>query len=163
MRRSRKSLIPLCAAACLAARRSVISVIIAIINRLFAAAPLPLVHTRLSDGHLLRANARNADALQDNQAREFTVGDSAVFTVKRGDRVYVYRNRCPHLGIELNIQPDEFLDRDGMLIQCANHGALFVVETGECVAGPCLGQSLQALRCKVEDGKLWVAAPAQSG
>ena len=38
------------------------------------------------------------------------------------------------------------------MIQCANHGALFVIENGECVAGPCNGKALIALPFDIVDG-----------
>lgn len=78
----------------------------------------------------------------------------SLFAVRSGGAVYLYRNRCPHLGIELHWLEDQFLDVEETLIQCATHGALFLIESGECVSGPCLGQSLQALRCRVENGEL---------
>jgi len=42
------------------------------------------------------------------------------------------------------------------LIQCSTHGALFNIETGECLQGPCLGQSLQAIAHEVKDGKICI-------
>lgn len=78
----------------------------------------------------------------------------ALFAVRQHGEVYLYRNRCPHLGIELNWQEDQFLDVEETLIQCATHGALFLIENGECVSGPCVGDALQALRCRVENGAL---------
>ena len=59
-------------------------------------------------------------------------------------------NACPHIGIPLEFQPDEFLDMEKRFIQCANHGALFEIETGDCIAGPCAGQALQAARFEID-------------
>ncbi|MFP6798982.1 MAG: Rieske (2Fe-2S) protein, partial [Pseudomonas sp.] len=42
------------------------------------------------------------------------------------------------------------------LIQCATHGALFLIESGECVAGPCAGQSLQELAIREDDQGIWI-------
>jgi nitrite reductase/ring-hydroxylating ferredoxin subunit len=42
------------------------------------------------------------------------------------------------------------------MIQCATHGALFLIESGECVAGPCAGQSLQALACREDAEGIWL-------
>jgi nitrite reductase/ring-hydroxylating ferredoxin subunit len=56
------------------------------------------------------------------------------------------------LGVELEWTADQFLDSEGMLIQYATHGALFLIETGQCVAGPCLGQYLQAVPFVIHDG-----------
>ena len=61
------------------------------------------------------------------------------FLVRRGDWVRAYRNSCPHTRAPLEWVPNQFLDSSGELIQCSMHGALFLVESGECVHGPCLG------------------------
>ena len=74
----------------------------------------------------------------------------SVFAVKKDGQIYVYVNACPHIGIPLEFQPDEFLDMEKRFIQCANHGALFEIETGDCIAGPCAGQALQAARFEID-------------
>jgi len=86
----------------------------------------------------------------------FQIGRQALLLVRREGRVYAYRNRCPHRGVALEWQPDRFLDDSGSLIQCARHGALFLIESGECVAGPCAGEFLVALPCREQDGAIWV-------
>lgn len=68
--------------------------------------------------------------------------EHGIFIVKRGAGFYAYLNRCPHARLPLNWTPDVFMDADGCYIQCANHGALFRVEDGVCVAGPCAGERL---------------------
>lgn len=74
----------------------------------------------------------------------------SIFAVKKDGQLVVYHNRCPHLGIELEWNEDEFLDSEGALIQCCTHGALFIIETGECVAGPCVGEYLQSLPISID-------------
>lgn len=78
-----------------------------------------------------------------------------LFAVKKAEQVYLYRNDCPHDYIPLNQEPDEFLDASRTLIECANHGALFTIETGDCVAGPCLGECLEAVQFEIENGYLY--------
>lgn len=80
------------------------------------------------------------DDIDDEQSKGFEVGGDNLFAVKKNGQVFLYRNSCPHLGVELNWQEDKFLDMDGMLIQCSTHGALFLIEDGACVSGPCQGQ-----------------------
>lgn len=82
-----------------------------------------------------------------NSAEEEQTG----FAFEREDRLYAYLNRCPHLGIELNWMPGRFMDADNCFIQCANHAALFIPETGQCIAGPCQGDTLTPLEV-TEDG-----------
>ncbi|MEX2366782.1 MAG: Rieske 2Fe-2S domain-containing protein, partial [Pseudohongiellaceae bacterium] len=79
-----------------------------------------------------------------------------VFAVKEYGRIYVYLNRCPHLGVPLEWQKDKFLDRDAKLIQCSTHGALFVRSTGECLQGPCRGEFLWQITSCTEDGMVLI-------
>ena len=81
-----------------------------------------------------------------------------VVVLQRDGQVYAYKNYCPHLGIDLNFQPDVFVDLDGKFIQCSNHGALFQVEDGLCIHGPCLGKSLHTVPVRVVDGTVWMTA-----
>jgi nitrite reductase/ring-hydroxylating ferredoxin subunit len=93
----------------------------------------------------------------DNHASQgFTLEDQAIFVVRQNHKVYAYRNRCPHLGIPLEWQPHRFLDADGELIQCSTHGALFTIDEGFCVSGPCSGQSLESLPVELRDNQVWV-------
>lgn len=83
-----------------------------------------------------------------------TNGDD-LFAVRTGDQLYLYRNNCPHDNVPLNWEPDEFMDASGTLIECVNHGAQFVIETGECVAGPCLGDCLEPVPITIKDGQAY--------
>lgn len=96
------------------------------------------------------------DELGEGHSRGFTVDDITVFAVRHAGRVYLYRNRCPHRGIPLNWEPDQFLDDSASLITCTRHGALFLIETGECVAGPCEGEQLAALNCLENSQGIWL-------
>ncbi|QOW20144.1 Rieske (2Fe-2S) protein [Lysobacter ciconiae] len=73
-----------------------------------------------------------------------------------GNDVRAWVNVCPHAGRQLNWAPGEFLkSKDGMLV-CAAHGASFELQSGECVAGPCRGESLRSVEVEVRDGAVWV-------
>ncbi|KMM82787.1 Ferredoxin subunit of nitrite reductase or a ring-hydroxylating dioxygenase [Pseudomonas taetrolens] len=96
-----------------------------------------------------------SEALAEGSSRGFEYAGLRVLAVRREGRVYAYQNRCPHRGVPLEWQPDQFLDASASLIQCATHGALFLIETGECVAGPCAGQSLTALGCREDSQGVW--------
>ena len=89
-------------------------------------------------------------------SKGFQLGRQSLFAVRRGGRIFVYRNNCPHRGIELEWQPDQFLDAERQFIQCATHGALFLIDTGECISGPCVGDMLEAVNCEIIDDQLWV-------
>lgn len=83
----------------------------------------------------------------------------AAFLVRRGDIVRAYRNVCPHMGRPLNWAPDRFLTRAGNLIMCAAHGAIFDIDSGACVGGPCPGRSLAAVPIAVEGDEVVVYVP----
>jgi nitrite reductase/ring-hydroxylating ferredoxin subunit len=99
--------------------------------------------------------------LSTNQTRGFELElenrKVDLFVLRQDDTVYVYLNHCPHLGIPLNWQPDEFLSTDGDYIQCSTHGALFTLDNGHCVVGPCSGQRLEALPYVIRDeDEIWL-------
>lgn len=71
-----------------------------------------------------------------------TVSGLLVATPDGGARAY--RNVCPHVPIPLDRGGEPLLTEEGFLA-CRNHGALFAVEDGFCVAGPCAGESLEAI------------------
>ena len=73
----------------------------------------------------------------------------SIFLVHKNDNFFAYYNKCPHTGASLEWQEDQFLDLDKELIQCATHDALFTIDSGECIAGPCSGDSLQALSISI--------------
>lgn len=98
-----------------------------------------------------------SDALLEGTSRLFELPDTTVFAVRHQGRAYVYVNRCPHRHVPLHWQDGGFLDDSGSLIRCARHGALFLIEDGECVTGPCEGQRLEPVRCLEAAGSLWRA------
>ena len=105
------------------------------------------------------------EEITDPGAKGFYVGHGdwpfRGFVVRRNDQIFAYANICPHRRHPLDMVPDEFLIDDGRIVRCASHGALFNPETGLCLAGPCVGQSLMRLTARVdEDRNVLVTAPA---
>lgn len=100
------------------------------------------------------------DAIEDGGLAEVegTVdGDSESLILHRdGERVRAWFNVCPHAGRRLDWAPGKFLRSDGLLV-CAAHGASFELGGGECVAGPCRGESLRAVALEVRDGGVYIA------
>ncbi len=78
--------------------------------------------------------------------------------MRRGTAVVAYRDACPHMGVPLPCSGHEYLTRDGRFIRCAQHGALFRIEDGFCVAGPCGGERLTPIAAEIRDGEIWVKA-----
>jgi len=119
--------------------------------------------------HVLRAGMVLAHiaALPDGATQEFALDDGewpvTGFLVRTGNAVHAYLNRCPHALRQLNFQPNRFLNQDGSLIQCSSHGALFERDTGLCVAGPCVGESLRRLPVAIVDGELLLTEDLDAG
>ncbi len=63
--------------------------------------------------------------------------------VRKNGAVHGYVDTCPHAGWPLAAYPDRYLTREADRILCFGHGALFRIEDGVCLAGPCQGQQLQ--------------------
>jgi nitrite reductase/ring-hydroxylating ferredoxin subunit len=81
------------------------------------------------------------------------------FLVNDRGNYHAYVNRCRHMPTPLDFVRNEFLSDDGRFLQCYTHGALYDFATGECVAGPCKGESLYRLPVRVERGDVLVGCP----
>jgi len=104
------------------------------------------------------------DELKDPDSREFRYNEGAGrgFVVRQGTNVFAYQNYCMHVGHALNWKPDKFLTKDGRHILCAVHGAIYEIDNGLCVGGPCPGKKLKPLELEVKDGVVvvMVSSPA---
>ena len=100
----------------------------------------------------------NVTDITEGNSKGFSLNDTAgvqdIFVVRRDNQFYAYENHCPHTGVSLNWQPDVFMDMENFYIQCSVHGARFNVEDGLCVWGPCVKQSLNAVKIEVQDDKI---------
>lgn len=98
--------------------------------------------------------------IPDGTARGFNWprGDVTVkiLVARRGAKVFGYRNACPHVGVPLEMNPDDFMSLDGRFLQCSTHGAQFRVEDGMCIIGPCIGRPLRSVPLAVADGNVSV-------
>lgn len=95
------------------------------------------------------------DDLQDGEARGFAVPetDRRVILVRREDAVFAYLDACPHYagGTPMAWKRNAYLNGAGTHLSCHAHGALFDIETGECVLGPCLGQGLTKVPVHIDE------------
>jgi nitrite reductase/ring-hydroxylating ferredoxin subunit len=92
--------------------------------------------------------------LPDGGSRGFdprSTGRDTLFVVRRGAVLHAYQNACPHHGTPMAWRKDAYLDAAGQRIVCAAHGALFEIDGGLCVLGPCLGQSLRPVAVSVDE------------
>lgn len=96
--------------------------------------------------------------IDDGKARNFVLqlraGRFHGFVVRQGDAVHGYVDRCPHAGVPMAQQLDDYLSPGGDLIACSWHGALFRIDDGLCVGGPCVGQRLMPWPVAIVGGEI---------
>lgn len=80
------------------------------------------------------------------------------FVIRQGNSVRGFDDRCPHAGLPLARKLDDYLTPDASLVACSQHGALFRIEDGACVGGPCVGTALSPWPVTVDDG--WIVTAA---
>lgn len=101
-----------------------------------------------------------ASAIPDPGSKSFSLQSNNdvvdIFVVHKDGEFHAFINRCPHTGVTLEWQEDQFLDRDQAYIQCASHDALFDIDTGLCIHGPCTGDSLAPVKIEI-DGDILLA------
>lgn len=99
------------------------------------------------------------ELIPDGKARNFVLemraGRFHGFVVRRGDAVRGYVDRCPHMGLPLARVLDDYVHADH--IQCSWHGAVFAIEDGRCLGGPCQGARLTPWPVAVRDGMIVTA------
>lgn len=61
------------------------------------------------------------------------------FAVRFRGQPHAFLNRCMHVAMEMDYQPNRFFDDTGQWLLCATHGAAYRPDTGECAGGPCRG------------------------
>lgn len=79
------------------------------------------------------------------------------FAVRFKGRVRAYLNRCSHVAMELDWQPNRFFDESGQWIVCATHGAVYDPATGACRGGPGRGPLVNIETDEDEHQVYWYA------
>jgi nitrite reductase/ring-hydroxylating ferredoxin subunit len=116
-----------------------------------------------------RLICRSEEVVERGEGVRFTVpalgGSASAFVIRYQQRVYAYLNRCSHVPTELDWQPGQFFDGDGIYLICAVHGALFSPDSGACRYGRCAGRGLHPLQVIERDGAIYFddSQPALSG
>ena len=85
----------------------------------------------------------SADLVDGGRAVSFDVvhgGQTCrAFAIRWRGGVHAYLNRCAHVAMEMDWQPDRFFDDSGEWLLCGTHGAVYRPDTGACAGGPCRG------------------------
>ena len=73
------------------------------------------------------------------------------FAVRWKGVAHAYLNRCAHVAMEMDWQPNRFFDDSGQWLLCSTHGAVYRPDTGACAGGPCRG-GLMRIELSERDG-----------
>jgi nitrite reductase/ring-hydroxylating ferredoxin subunit len=83
------------------------------------------------------------DLLDGGQAVPFDINFAGqtcrAFAIRFNGLPHAYLNRCTHVAMELDWQPNRIFDDSGQWLLCASHGAAYQPDTGQCAGGPCRG------------------------
>jgi nitrite reductase/ring-hydroxylating ferredoxin subunit len=72
--------------------------------------------------------------------------------------IRAFKNECQHLPMRLDVRsPFTYWDASGKHLLCSSHGALFRLNDGHCVSGPCAGQHLVQLPIEIRNGEVLLA------
>ena len=89
------------------------------------------------------ALCNSADLVDSGEAVPFDVvygGQTCrAFAIRFSGQVHAYLNRCAHVAMEMDWQPNRFFDDSGRWLLCSTHGAVYQPDTGACAGGPCRG------------------------
>ena len=81
--------------------------------------------------------------------------DREAFVIKYGDTYKAFFNECPHIGLALDFDDNDFFSTDSTKLVCNNHSAEFNPNDGHCTAGPCMDSSLKPIAINIEDGEVY--------
>ncbi len=82
----------------------------------------------------------------------------SAFAIRYQGQVHAYLNRCAHVAMEMDFQPNRFFDISGDWLICATHGALYQPQTGQCRSGPCRGGLIKITLSESDGAVHWHTA-----
>jgi len=80
------------------------------------------------------------------------------FAIRYADIAHAYLNRCSHVPMEMDYQPNQFFDLTGHWLICATHGATYSPQTGRCRGGPCRGGLIKIVLTEADGVVHWHTA-----
>jgi nitrite reductase/ring-hydroxylating ferredoxin subunit len=102
-----------------------------------------------------------AGEVPDGQGKEIVFGEGKdafrIVLFRLGERVHAYHNCCPHFSLPLNYEPGLFHILGGGVLMCAHHTAMFRIEDGDCIDGPCAGARLTPVAVGLDSNGWYVA------
>ena len=109
---------------------------------------------------MARQKICDLNELEELSCKEFIVPNAAkqdAFLVFFKQHCYAYENSCPHTGVNLNWQQEQFFSYDGLYLQCSLHGALIEPDSGLCIRGPCVGAKLKKIDLELSHDTVYCA------
>lgn len=111
----------------------------------------------------------SADLQDGGQAVSFDLSYGGqtcrAFAIRYRGQVHAYLNRCTHVAMEMDWQPDRFFDDTGQWLLCASHGAAYRPDSGQCAGGPCKGGLIRIDLSEAQGVVFWhpsyIARPVQ--
>jgi nitrite reductase/ring-hydroxylating ferredoxin subunit len=108
------------------------------------------------------ALCRSVDLLNGGLAMPFDVrfaGQTCrAFAVRHDGLAHAYLNRCTHVAMEIDWQPNRVFDASGRWLLCASHGAAYAPDTGACAGGPCHGGLVKIALHEFQGTVYWQSA-----
>ena len=87
------------------------------------------------------------------------------FAIRYRGQVHAYLNRCTHVAMEMDWQPNRFFDDTGQWLLCSSHGAAYRPDSGQCAGGPCKGGLVRIALSEAHGVVFWhpsyIARPLQ--
>lgn len=81
------------------------------------------------------------------------------FAIRYRGNALAYLNRCTHVAMEMDYQPNRFFDDSGQWLMCATNGAVYHPQTGRCAGGPCRGGLVAIALSEIHGVVHWHTAP----
>ena len=107
-----------------------------------------------------RLICESTDLKERGKAVRFSVDwygrSEPAFAVRFDGVVRAYLNRCAHVPVELDWAEGEFFDLSKLYLICSTHGAMYLPDSGHCIAGPCKGARLHPLQVEEHDGEVYL-------
>ena len=110
----------------------------------------------------LLALCNSRDLLDGGLAVPFDVNYAGqtcrAFAIRYQGLPQAYLNRCTHVAMELDWQPNRVFDDTGQWLLCASHGAAYRPDTGQCAGGPCRGGLVKIALSERDGVVFWQSA-----
>ncbi len=99
---------------------------------------------------------KNAHNLAEGTYLRCQIAHDNFIIVKKNGNLLAYKNICPHQNRPLDDNSGRILDEGNDYLRCQHHGALFTLDTGQCIAGPCQGQNLKQVTLITEEENVYL-------